>query len=158
MDFLDKLEVETFLVGEDEALNNITIDLIKQDNIECCVCLNYYWGVKLPNCNHFLCPKCYYEIYYGFISSDFKSKNHFPVRPDKPIYPYQNHDKNKEIFHSITNDNTFLEWFIFDNEDLYNSVKLNTEYVDNLDFNLKKWFENNEILHLFSFNPPILGG
>jgi hypothetical protein len=37
-----------------------------------------------------------------------------------------------------------LEWFVDENQDLYNSVKLNTEFVDNLDVNLKKWFQDNE--------------
>ena len=120
--------------------------MIKQDNIECCVCLNFHWGVKLPNCSHFICPKCYYKIYYGYISSDFHNNNIEPKSPKKPIYPYKNPDVNKELFNDITNDNTFLEWFISENEDLYNSVKMNSEFVDNLDVKLKFWFENNELI------------
>ena len=149
MDFRDDLEVETFLFGEDKALENITIGLIKEDNIECCVCLNNSWGVKLHNCNHFICPKCYYKIYNGYVTSNFHSENPKPKYPERPIYPYQNEDKNKEIFYSITEDNTYLEWFINENEDLYNSVKLNSEFVDNLDVKLKKWFENNEIIEKY---------
>ena len=42
---------------------------------ECCVCLNFHWGVKLPNCSHYICPKCYYRIYNGYISCDFHSEN-----------------------------------------------------------------------------------
>ncbi len=149
MDFRNDLEVETFLFGEDKALENITIGLIKEDNIECCVCLNNSWGVKLPNCNHFICPKCYYKIYHGYVRSNFYSENLEPKCPEKPIYPYQNENKNKEIFYSITKDNTFLDWFIDENEDLYNSVKMNSELVDNLDVKLKKWFENNELIEKY---------
>lgn len=144
MDRMNKLEVETLLFGEDEALDNITIGMVKQDNIECCICLNYHWGVKLPNCNHFICPKCYYKLFNGYISDEFYSKNTEPKYPEKPIYPYQNKDKNKDIFYSITEDDTYLEWFVYENEDLYNSVKLNSEFVDNLDVKLKRWFENNK--------------
>jgi hypothetical protein len=149
MDLRDDLTVETLLFGEDEALDNITIGLIKKDNIECCVCLNNSWGVKLPNCNHFICPKCYYKIYHGYISSDFHYENLEPKCPEKPIYPYLNKDKNMEIFYSITKDNTYLEWFIDENEDLYNSVKFNTEFVDKLDVKIKKWFENNELIEKY---------
>jgi hypothetical protein len=83
------------------------------------------------------------------VSSRFYIENPKPNHPEKPIYPYQNKDKNKEIFYSITEDDTYLEWFIDENEDLYNSVKLNTEFVDNLDVKLKKWFENNEIIEKY---------
>ena len=144
MDIRNELEVETLFFGEDEALDNITIGMVKQDNIECCICLNYHWGVKLPNCNHFICPKCYYKLFNGYISDGFYSKNSEPKYPEKPIYPYQNKDKNKDIFYSITEDDTYLEWFVDENEDLYNSVKLNSEFVDNLDVKLKRWFENNK--------------
>ena len=146
MNFRDDLAVHTLLFGEEEALENMTIGMIKQDNIECCVCLNFNWGVKLPNCSHFVCSKCYYKIYNGYISGDFYSKTTEPKYPVKPIYPYQNQDKNKELFKSITNNNIYLEWFIDDNEDLYNSVKMNSEFVDNLDVKLKLWFKNNELL------------
>lgn len=148
-DYRDRLYWETQLFGEDEALHNITTGMVKQNNIECCVCLNYHWGVKLPNCNHFICPKCYYKLLYGYISEDFRRKNpkpKYPERPKKPAYPYENKDKNNEIFYSITRDDTYLEWFINENEDLYNSVKLNTEFVEDLDTHLKCWFENNEII------------
>jgi hypothetical protein len=144
LDFRDDLEFDTYLYGEDEALDKITIGLIKEDNIECCVCLYNHWGVKLPNCNHFICPKCYYKIYNGYISSNFYNNNSEPKCPREPIYPYKNQDKNKEIFYSITINETYLEWFVDENQDLYNSVKLNTEFVHNLDVNLKKWFQDNK--------------
>ena len=146
MDMRDDLEVATLLFGEDEALDYITTGMVKQDNIECCICLNYHWGVKMPNCNHFICPKCYYKLFNGYISEDFHRKISKPKYPEKPAYPYENKDKNKEIFYSITQDDTYLEWFIDDNEDLYNSVKLNTEFVKDLDTHLRCWFENNEII------------
>ena len=152
MDFRDELETDIFLYGEEKALENITNDMIKQDNIECCVCLNFHWGVKLPNCSHFICPKCYYRIYNGYICCDFHSENLNPEEPEKPIYPYQNCDTNKELFKSITNNTIYLEWFIDDNEDLYNSVKKNSEFVDNLDVKLKFWFENNEILKQYEID------
>lgn len=146
MDFRDDLAVETFLLCEEEALDNITIGMIKQDNIECCVCLNYNWGVKLPNCNHFICPKCYYKIYNGYISDNFYNKITEPKYPINPIYPYQNPDKNKEIYYTITNNSTYLQWFIEENEDLYNSVKINSEFIANIDDNLKIWFETNNLI------------
>jgi len=146
MDFRDNLQVLTLLYGEDEALDKLTVDMNKEDNIECCVCLDYHWGVKLPNCNHFICPKCYYKIYNGFISAKFNCNNPEPICPEKPIYPYLNKDKNKEIFLSITNDTTNLEWFIEENEDLYNSIKMDSEFTNNLDTNIKIWFINNETI------------
>jgi hypothetical protein len=157
IDFKDDFAVECFLYGEDEALDNITIGMVKQDNIECCICLNYNWGVKLPNCNHFICPKCYHKIYYGYISNEFRSKVFEPKYPEKPIYPYQNknqntYDKNRELFYTITKDETYKEWFICENEDLYNSVKLNSEFVDKLDINLKTWFENNELIKQYDID------
>lgn len=147
MDLRDDLAVETLLFGECKALDNITTGMVKQDNIECCICLNNHWGVKLPNCNHFVCPKCYYKLFNGFISEHFNSKNSEPKCPEKPIYPYQNKHKNKQIFYSITNDDAYLEWFVDENEDLYNALKLNSEFVENLDIHLKNWFENDEIIN-----------
>lgn len=144
LDYRDKLEFYSHFYGEEEALDKITIGLIKEDDIECCVCLDNHWGVKLLNCNHFICPKCYYKIYNGYISSKFLDKNPEPKCPENPNYPYENKDKNKEIFYSITNNETYLEWFVDENQDLYNSVKLNTKFVDNLDVNLKKWFQDNQ--------------
>lgn len=146
MDFRDDLEVDILLFGENEALNNITVDMIKEDNIECCVCLNYHWGVKLPNCNHFICPKCYYKIYNGFISNYFLSENIEPIYPETPIYPYKNKDTNKDIFYGITEDDKYLEWFIDENEDLHNSIKINSVFVENINDELKCWFENNELI------------
>lgn len=142
----DTLEDITLLLKKDEVLDNVTFGLVKEDNIECCVCLNYHWGVKLPNCNHLTCPTCYYIIYEGYISNEFYSKNHQPKFIEEPLYPYRDKNKNKEIFYSITQDETYLEWFVDDNEDLYKSIKMNTEFVVDLDIELKSWFENNEVI------------
>lgn len=146
MDYRNDLEVDIFLHGEDKALENITIGMVKQDNIECCVCYNFHWGVKLPNCNHFICPKCYYKLYNGYISENFYIRNIEPEFPENPIYPYKKSDKNRELFNSISKDDIFLEWFIDENEDLYNSIKMNSEFVDNIDIKLKIWFQTNELL------------
>jgi len=152
MDFRDNLSLETYFRGEDIALENLTIGVVKQDNIECCVCFNYHWGVKLPNCDHFICPKCYYKIYNGYISSDFCDTTHEPLYPEPPIYPYQNKDHNYEIYLGITNDDTYLEWFVNENEDLYNSVMLNSEFIDDLDCKIKNWFETDDLLKQYNEN------
>jgi len=149
MNIRDELELRCRLFGEDYVFDNLTVGMIKQDNIECCVCLNYHWGVKLPNCSHFICPKCYDRIYNGYVSSDFYNKYIEPKCPDKPIYPYKNKDNNTEIFFNITDDDTHLVWFTDENQDLYNSVKMNSEYVSNLDVKIKSWFENNELLKIY---------
>ena len=149
MNIRDELERDCYLFGEDYVFDNLTVGMIKQDNIECCVCLNYHWGVELPNCSHFICPKCYDRIYNGYISSEFYNEYTEPIRPVEPIYPYQNRDNNTEIFFNITDDDTYLVWFTDENQDLYNSVKMNSEYVTNLDVKIKSWFENNELLKIY---------
>ena len=117
--------------------------------VECCICLEIEFGVKLPNCNHSCCPKCYYKLYYGYLSDVFYSNHPCPIAPEKPIYPYLNAIANLEIFNNLINTDvekdwftTEKDWFISENEDLYNCVK-KSEYVDYLDMNVKKWFENN---------------
>ena len=123
-----------------------------ENEVECCICLEIEFGVKLPNCNHFVCPKCYYKLYYGYLSDAFYSNNPCPIAPQKPIYPYLNVIANLEIFHNLINKDTVKDdkdwfvtekdWFISENEDLYNCVK-KSECVDYVDMNVKKWFENN---------------
>lgn len=120
----------------------VTEDMIKQDNIECCVCMDFQWGVKLPNCNHFICSKCYYKMYYGYIKDRFYTNNPRPIYLEKPTYPYINKNQNLEIYNTLTDDETYKDWFVNDNEDLYNSIKINSEFVDQLDSNIKRWFEN----------------
>ncbi len=145
VDVRDSLEVWTYLRGESNALEMVTEGMIKKDDIECCVCLNIQRGVKLPNCDHYLCIKCYYKIYNGFISEKFKYNNPKPKLLTKNLdYPYKNVNENEEIFNNITNDKTFLEWFINENEDLYNSIKMNSEFVEDVNNEIKIWFEKNE--------------
>lgn len=134
-------------IREIEIMTEIISEcMVKEDNIECCVCLNFHWGVKLPNCNHFICPKCYYKLYYGYVSETFYTNNPTPIYPEKPTYPYINISQNSEIYNNLTDDDTYKDWFINENEDLYNCVKINSEYIDNLNNNVKKWFEKNEVI------------
>lgn len=127
-----------------------------ENEVECCICLEIEFGVKLPNCNHSVCPTCYYKLYYGYLSDEFYSNNPCPIAPQKPIYPYLNVIENLEIFHNLINKDkvkelcitdkdwfiTEKDWFISENEDLYNCVK-KSEWVDYVDMNVKEWFENN---------------
>ena len=62
--------------------------MIKKDNIECCVCFENNCGVKLQNCNHFICQQCYLKIYHGYISYTFYNNNPEPIYPKKPDYPF----------------------------------------------------------------------
>ena len=125
---------------------NVSNDMVKEDNIECCVCMEFHWGVKLPNCNHFICPKCYYNLYYGFVSDRFYTNNSRPIHPEKLTYPYVNISQNLEIYNNLTEDETYMDWFINDNEDLYNCIKVKSEFVDNINNNILQWFENNELI------------
>ena len=135
---------------EEFEINNISEiiseDMIKEDNIECCVCMDFHYGVKLPNCNHFTCPKCYYKMYYGYISNKFYTNNPRPKHPEKPIYPYINATQNLEIYNTFTDDDNYKEWFINENEDLYNSIKINSDFVDDINNDIKQWFLKNEVI------------
>ena len=124
----------------------VSEDMVKEDNIECCVCMEFHWGVKLPNCNHFICPKCYYIMYYGYVSDDFYANNPSPIYPEKPSYPYTITSQNTEIYDTLTNADTYKEWFINENEDLYNCIKLKSEFVDNINNTILQWFQNNELI------------
>lgn len=143
MDFVEKhLESLIYLNIEDYF-----DDFIKEDNIECCVCLESDWGVKLPKCNHFICPKCYYKLYYGFISDDFYKNNpypNYPKMPEKPLYPYLNPDENLQIYLKLSNNDDLKEWFIEQQEDLYECYKSNNVEIANI--NMKEWFDTNEII------------
>lgn len=126
-------------------------NMIKEDNIECCVCLENHWGVKLPDCSHFICPKCYYKIYhYGYLSDEFKERHKKPlhIEINTPVYPYKNKSEKLEgIYNNLINDGLINDdinknWFINENEDLYNCVKENN-YVDDLDDKIKLWFKTD---------------
>ena len=100
----------------DELLIDLMTDdhienMIKSDNIECCVCMDFHIGVKLPNCNHFICFKCYYKMYNGYVSDTFYTNNSKPNYPTKPIYPYIDINKNLEIYNNLTDDDTYLDFF-----------------------------------------------
>ena len=124
----------------------VSEDMVKEDNIECCVCMEFNWGVKLPNCNHFICPICYYKMYYGYISHTFYHNNPRPIYPEKPSYPYTITRQNSEIYDTLTNDDTYKKWFINENEDLYNCIKLKSEFVDDIINTILQWFQNNELI------------
>ena len=134
----DMLDVIAEFIGE---------DMIKEDSIECCVCFELNYGVQLPNCNHFICSKCYCKIYYGYIDDTFY-KNHLPPKYIEtiktPVYPYLNTTENLEIYNKLTNDYFFKEWFIDENEDLYNCVKNNDDAVYDISDKVKEWFITNE--------------
>ena len=126
-------------------------DMIKEDDIECCVCYENHWGVKLPKCDHFICPKCYYKIYHhGYLSTDFINENSKPVepeRPEEPIYPFIP-EKLELIYNELTNNDRYKSWFINSNEDLYGHIIFN-DYKCNIDNNIIKWFQTNKQLKIY---------
>ena len=136
----------------------------RKEDVECCCCLNVLSCVKLPNCDHFICPKCYHKIYHGFISNDFYHINRRPVfGQENPEYPYKNADENTEIYNRL-NENTVLnvdidiqksmyeDWFIHSNEDLYTSINEERDFLEEFVktkpyetlLNIKDWFENDK--------------
>lgn len=125
----------------------------KIDN-ECCVCYEIKLGIKLPNCNHYVCTTCHYKLYNGYLGENFYIINPRPIKPQTPVYPYLNITANSEIYHALIINNspekdwftTEKDWFIEENEDLYNCVKTNSEYANYVDPIIKRWFENNEQL------------
>lgn len=138
------------------AYNLLESSIGKEDDMECCICLEHNIGIKLPKCWHFLCPECYIITYRGFISDEFYKNNQPPKKPtiSKPIYPYdidehtdmdkilkQEYNKLKKLDNTLENDYATSEWFIYYNEDLYNSIK-NNDY--NANPYIKKWFIDNE--------------
>jgi hypothetical protein len=128
-----------------------TEDMIKKDDIECCVCYENHWGVKLPNCDHFICPKCYYKIYHhGYLSSEFINENSKPVgpeRPKEPLYPFI--PENLEvIYNELTNNDKYESWFILSNEELYDHIVFN-DYKSKIDRNIINWFQTNNELKIY---------
>ena len=131
----DMLDIMAEFIGE---------DMIKEDSIECCVCFELNYGVQLPNCNHFICSKCYCKMYYGYIDDTFYKNNSYQKSIKMSIYPYLNTSENLEIYNKLTNDDFFEEWFIDENEDLYHCVKNNDDAVYDISDKVKEWFETNE--------------
>jgi hypothetical protein len=126
-----------------------TSDMVRKDSIDCPICFETRWGVRLPNCQHYICSVCYYNIYKGFISEKFKQEHPEPIEPEAPPnrqipeYPYSESELIL-IFNNFRIQTEFELWFINSNEDLYNSIKKNSEYVDDLDDVIREWFQNNE--------------
>ena len=145
--------------GSDSYLDYYTDCMIKQDNIECPICLDNFWGVKLPNCQHYICGSCYYKIYNGFLSQQFIENIQKPIRPKILTdinYPYNIKEigkkKLEEIYDNLSSDETYKNWFIEDNEELYSAIKLNSEYVEELQENVKNWFLDNKKIKEYDDN------
>jgi len=141
---------------EESIIEYETSGMVREDAIECPICFEIRWGVRLPNCSHFICAKCYYTIYKGFVSEKFKQEHPEPIEPEAPPnrefpeYPYICNKKElKVIFNSFGIKSEFEGWFIDENEDLYISNKRNTEYVEDLDDVIKDWFRNDEKIILY---------
>ena len=129
----------------------------KKEDVECCSCLETLTCVKLPNCDHFICPKCHHKIYRGFISDDFYTSYKRPCfGSEKPEYPYKDINENTEIYAKLllSGDRNICEdWFINANEDLYKTcVNQETGFIDECVkeqtyktlINIKEWFETDE--------------
>ncbi len=128
----------------------VTETMEKKDNIDCCVCLEHRWGVKLPNCDHYLCRKCYFIIFYEGPMIDYNEIENYnkPVKPPQPtpikppIYPYTKNEL-REIYSQLTDDIDNIEWFVNENKDLYICIMEN-EYVSEIKDSVKNWFVNDE--------------
>jgi hypothetical protein len=141
---------------EETDIEYETSDMVREDAIECPVCLETRWGVRLPNCSHFICAKCYYTIYKGFIPEKFKQCCLQPIEPEAPPnrripeYPYTyNKEELESIFDSFEIKSDFRGWFINENKDLYISIKRNTEYVEDVENVIKEWFKNDKKIKLY---------
>ena len=145
-DSFEKIEIE---ISSEIA----TEDMVKQDNLECPVCLSHGIGVKLPNCQHYICTICYYIIYeYGYLSDDFLQHHKSPVEPvnpKEPKYPYINKTELlEEIYTNLQLEGKFKELFIEDNEDLYECFKMG-HYKDKI---IEKWIKNNELINQYELD------
>jgi hypothetical protein len=132
--------------------NEIAKYMVKKYDSECCICLEIGTCVKLENCEHYLCPICYYKLRYGFIRDKFYINNPYPVCPKEPNYPYINMNENIKIYKSLTSDDTYLDWFVNENQDLYNCIKTNEDFVCNVDKEIIKWFEDNETIKNYEYD------
>ena len=61
---IKEIHKDMYKYGVELGSEYITETMEKKDNIDCCVCLEHRWGVKLPSCNHYLCRKCYFIIFH----------------------------------------------------------------------------------------------
>lgn len=132
-------------------LNGGADNMVREDDIECCVCYENHWGVKLPNCDHFICPTCYYKIYHrGCLSAEFINENSEPVgpeRPEEPIYPFIP-EKLEIIYNELTNNEKYKSWFINFNEGLYEHISF-YDYKCKMDINIINWYQTNNELKIY---------
>ena len=118
MDNIDKIEQLEKIIEQMEidTMSKIYTEcMVKEDNIECCVCLEFNWGVKLPNC-------------HGYVEDYFYMNNPKPIcieEINEPTYPYQNNTQNLELYNNLTREDTYKEWFINHNKELYECIKNN---------------------------------
>jgi hypothetical protein len=142
-DLLRDLKIEW---GAEET----TEDMLKQDNIECPVCLSYGIGVKLPKCQHYICTKCYYVIYeYGYLGDEFLEHHNLPIEPTRPKYPYVNKPELLEdIYSNFQLNGKFKELFIEDNKDLYECFKMG-HYKDKV---IEEWINTNELIKQYELD------
>lgn len=64
----------------------------------------------------------------------------------RPVYPYVDVITNLEIYWQLSDDLNYKEWFIYSNEDLYDSIMMQSQLVEDIDCKIKKWFENNDLI------------
>jgi hypothetical protein len=71
---------------------------------------------------------------------------------NEPTYPYQNNTQNLELYNNLTREDTYKEWFINHNKELYECIKNNNEDFINIDIKLKQWFETDEKIKMYENN------
>jgi hypothetical protein len=147
-------ECDNNLIAESIYDNNK--DAIKNEDVECCVCLISRRGMQLSNCEHFVCSRCHYKMQHGFISEEFYNTHRRPFcGPEKPEYPYKDACENTEIYKTLADGEWYKDWFVNNNEDLYNCIKQEEEFIKYIPYdkhknniqslnNIKQWFETNE--------------
>ena len=118
-----------------EFLYDNTDDIVKKEDVDCCVCLTTRRGFQLPNCAHFVCCRCHYKMHNGFISDTFHNTHRRPwFHLEKPEYPYKDSDQTEllSIYRTLTDNNAYEHWFVNANEDLYITIRKNEEFVKSL--------------------------
>jgi hypothetical protein len=139
-----------------EFIYDNTDDIVKKEQVDCCVCLTTRRGIQMPNCEHFVCARCHYKMQNGFISDTFYNTYRRPFcGQQKPEYPYKDISENAEIYKTLPYGDWYEGWFINSNEELYKCLKQEEEFMKYIphdkygtniqSFNsFKKWFETNE--------------
>jgi hypothetical protein len=121
-----------FILAEHHYDNNN--ELIKKDKVDCCICLKSHRGIQMLNCQHLVCSLCHYKFEKGFISDSFYNNYQRPwLEVEKPSFPYK--DSQEElliIYRKLTDTDAYKDWFIYSNEDLYQSIKNNEEFIEEL--------------------------